>query len=283
MQRQGRNPAELASGVLPSVLHAVTGAFSLLGAMLTVAFLTVFMLVFGPGLLQRAWPRRCPTPGPLRARAGQGVQRHGRLPVRLTFICTINAMLTTTMLAMLGMPFFLPLGILSGFSSLVPYAGPITAGGLITLLTLATGGAWKALAVFIYFLLYGQLEGNVLAPLVFRRTVHVNPLLTLWAVLFFGELAGIIGAVVAVPLMATAADHRARAAAHPPRAAGQPRRHAVRGPETLGSRSRSPPAHARTTGCGRTGCPRWSPWGTRRPGRTSPRHPRRPRADSAAR
>jgi len=44
----------------------------------------------------------------------------------------------------------------------------------------------------------------VLAPLVFRRTVHVNPLLTLLAVLFCAELAGIVGAVVAVPVVAAA-------------------------------------------------------------------------------
>ena len=43
----------------------------------------------------------------------------------------------------------------------------------------------------------------MLAPLVFRRTVHVNPLLILLAVLFCAELAGVIGAVVAVPVVAT--------------------------------------------------------------------------------
>jgi predicted PurR-regulated permease PerM len=51
--------------------------------------------------------------------------------------------------------------------------------------------------------MYGQLEGNVLGPLVYKRTVHVNPLLTLFAVVFFAELAGILGAVLAVPLLAT--------------------------------------------------------------------------------
>ena len=122
----------------------------------------------------------------------------------LTLICTINATLTTTFLAIIGVPFFLPLGIASGFSSMVPYAGPIMAGGAITLLTLATGGAWKALAVFTYFILYGQLEGNVLGPLVFKRTVHINPLITLFAVVCFVEMAGIVGALLAVPVLATA-------------------------------------------------------------------------------
>jgi predicted PurR-regulated permease PerM len=107
-------------------------------------------------------------------------------------------------LAVLGVPYFLPLGIASGFSSMVPYAGPVIAGGIITLLTWATGGMWTALGVLVYFVLYGQLEGNLLAPLIFRRTVHVNPLIVLLAVLFCAELAGVVGAVVAVPVAAAA-------------------------------------------------------------------------------
>ena len=51
--------------------------------------------------------------------------------------------------------------------------------------------------------MYGQLEGNVLGPLIFRRTVHVNPLVVTLSILFLGEIAGIIGAIVAVPAVAT--------------------------------------------------------------------------------
>jgi predicted PurR-regulated permease PerM len=119
-------------------------------------------------------------------------------------ICSVNATLTTTVLALIGTPYFLPLGLLSGFSSLVPYAGPILTGGFITLVVLITGGAVKALITLGYFLLYGQLEGNVLGPFVFRRTVHLDPLITLLGILFLAELLGIAGAVVAVPAVALA-------------------------------------------------------------------------------
>jgi predicted PurR-regulated permease PerM len=190
---------------VPSLLHAIGGVFTLLTGTITVFFLVVFMLVFGGGLLQRLLEL---VPVQHRERYERVMKKTyhatGGYLSGLTLICTINATLTTTMLAVLGMPFFLPLGILSGFSSMVPYAGPAVAGGLITLLTWATGGGVKALAVLIYFIIYGQVEGNVLAPLVFRRTVHVNPLLTLLGVLFCAELGGIIGAVVAVPVVATA-------------------------------------------------------------------------------
>ncbi|WP_223639692.1 AI-2E family transporter [Corallococcus sp. EGB] len=193
------------AGPLPSLLmSAIGGVVGLLGGIVTVFFLVVFMLVFGGGVLKRLLDLARPDHRLRYVRVLRNIySATGGYLSGITLICAINATLTTTMLAVLGMPFYLPLGVVSGFSSLVPYAGPIVAGGIITLLTLATGGLWKALAVFIYFLLYGQLEGNVMAPLVFKRTVHVNPLLTLLAVLFCVELAGIVGAVVAVPVAAT--------------------------------------------------------------------------------
>jgi predicted PurR-regulated permease PerM len=189
---------------VPPLLHAIGGAVSLVAGAITVFFLVMFMLVFGGGLLRRGLEQ---VPAAHRERYERVMRKvyhaTGGYLSGLTLICTINATLTTTMLALLGMPFFLPLGIASGFSSMVPYAGPVVAGGVITLLTWATGGALKALAVLIYFIIYGQLEGNVLGPLVFRRTVHVNPLLTLLGVLFCAELAGVTGAVLAVPVVAT--------------------------------------------------------------------------------
>lgn len=82
--------------------------------------------------------------------------------------------------------------------------GPLVVGAAITLFALATGGTWIGLAAAIYFAVYGQLEGNVLAPFVYRRTAHVNQLVTLLAMLFLAELMGTAGAVVAVPVAAAA-------------------------------------------------------------------------------
>jgi predicted PurR-regulated permease PerM len=76
------------------------------------------------------------------------------------------------------------------------------AGATISLMALVTMGLWKGIACVIYFVVYGQLEGNVLGPLVFRRTVHVNPLVVTLSILFFGEIFGLVGAVLAVPITA---------------------------------------------------------------------------------
>ncbi len=187
------------------ILGAVTSALGAVAGFVTVLALTVFMLVFGGGLVRRLLEV---VPAVDRPR-WEDVLAKSYTAVSgyfggILFICSINATVTTALLGLIGAPYFLPLGLLSGFSSLVPYAGPIFTGAFITLVTLATGGAVKALIALGYFLLYGQLEGNVLGPFVVRRTVHLNPLVTLLAVLFLAELLGVAGAVVAVPAVAVA-------------------------------------------------------------------------------
>jgi putative heme transporter len=193
----------LAQSTVNPILGAVTSALGAVAGLVTVLALTIFMLVFGGGLVRGLLAVAPAVDRPrwehVLAKAYTAV---GGYLGGILFICSINASLTTAMLALIGAPYFLPLGLLSGFSSLVPYAGPIFTGAFITLVTLTTGGAVKALIALGYFLLYGQLEGNVLGPVVFRRTVHLDPLVTLLAVLFLAELLGVAGAVVAVPAVA---------------------------------------------------------------------------------
>lgn len=202
LELEQRIPSLLGDAAGP-FLSVLSGVLSVVAAILSVSILAVFMLVFGGRLVAAAVDV-----------ASTRYREHARTVVEkfyqsiggyvggLLFICGVNATLTTTFLAIAHVPFFLPLGLMSGFSSLVQYAGPLIMGASVTVIALATGGWIKGLATAIYFLAYGQLEGNVLSPLVFRRTVHVNPLIVTLSVLFFGELAGVVGAVLAVPMAA---------------------------------------------------------------------------------
>jgi predicted PurR-regulated permease PerM len=186
-----------------TVLNVLGGVLNAIAAAVTIFFLSIFMLIFGgpavDALLGEATPER-------RDRYRKVVHKIydliGGYLGGLFLICSINATLTSTMLAITGIPFFLPLGLASGFSSLVPYAGPLVMAVLVTGLSMITASVWKGVAVAIYFIVYGQVEGNILGPLVFRRTVHVNPLVVLLSIVFFSEIAGIIGAILAVPVTA---------------------------------------------------------------------------------
>ena len=195
---------EMLAGAATPILNALGGLLTGVAAVVTISFLVVFMLVFGGRLvraaLDEARPEHLATYEDVLGKIYQSI---GGYIGGLTLICTINGTLTTTFLAIDGVPFFVPLGILSGLSSMVPYAGPLVMGVAISLVAFLTAGFWHGVAAAIYFIVYGQLEGNVLGPLIFRRTVHVNPLVTTLSLLFLGEMAGIIGAIVAVPVVAT--------------------------------------------------------------------------------
>jgi predicted PurR-regulated permease PerM len=204
LDKAQRQIPQLLEGAASPVLAALGGVLTGLAAAVTIAFLVVFMLIFG-GRLVRDVLREARAD---RRAVYEEVVHKIYLSIGgylggLMLICLCNATLTTTFLAIDGVPFFLPLGILAGMSSMVPYAGPLVVGAFITLIALITRGTWHGVSAAIYFVMYGQIEGNILSPLIFRRTVHVNPLVVTLSVLFLGELAGVMGAVVAVPIVAT--------------------------------------------------------------------------------
>lgn len=110
--------------------------------------------------------------------------------------------LTGVGLALLGVPYALLLGILAGFTELLPYLGPWISGTVSVLVALITVDPGKALQVVVLFILIQNIEGNVIEPLVMSRAVKINPLVVIVAVLIGLDLLGIIGAILAVPVAA---------------------------------------------------------------------------------
>ncbi|HMF42910.1 MAG TPA: AI-2E family transporter [Polyangia bacterium] len=199
-----RRLPEMLEGAATPILNALGNLLSGVAAAITIAFLMVFMLIFGGrvinAIVAEARPEHRATYEDVLHKIYRSI---GGYLGGLTLVCMTNATLTTTFLAIDSVPFFLPLGIVAGASSMIPYAGPIVAGTGISLIALFTKGIGHGVASAIYFIVYGLLEGNVFAPLIFRRTVHVNPLIVTLSILFFGEIAGIMGAIIAVPVVAT--------------------------------------------------------------------------------
>ena len=194
--------SQLAVGAATPALAAVGNVLTGAAALLTILILTVFMLIFGPPLINAAldWlpaDRR----HPVGAALAQIHDRVGDYLAGLLLICGINGALTTTFLVIFAPRYCFPLGLLSGLSSLVPYAGPLLTGTLISIFAAATEGIARGFLVAGYFVAYGQLEGNVLSPLILRKTTHANPLVILVALVFMGELAGVVGALLAVPIV----------------------------------------------------------------------------------
>ena len=114
----------------------------------------------------------------------------------------MGAALLTGVLALLEVPYFLPLGLSYLVLGLIPWIGSALIATMVTLTTLAALGWQRALVVLGVFLVYQQLEGNILQPLVQRHTLRMNPLLISLVLLLGGAVGGLGGLVLSLPVAA---------------------------------------------------------------------------------
>ena len=99
-----------------------------------------------------------------------------------------------------GSEFAIALGLLVGILDLIPLAGATLAAIIVSTVVLIESGWLRAVIVIGFFLAYQQLENHVLQPLVYGRTVQLSPLTVLLAVLIGAQLAGVLGALMAIPV-----------------------------------------------------------------------------------
>ncbi|HQR80399.1 MAG TPA: AI-2E family transporter [Actinomycetota bacterium] len=120
----------------------------------------------------------------------------------IVVVAFVNAVLVLVGLLVLRVPLAFPLALLVFLFSFIPLIGAPIATATAAVVALAARGPWIALAVVVLIVLIGQFEGHVLQPLVMSKAVHLHPLAVGVAVASGTVLAGIVGAVIAVPLVA---------------------------------------------------------------------------------
>lgn len=99
----------------------------------------------------------------------------------------------------LGLPYPLLLALVAGLFEFVPYLGPIIAGIVATFIAF-TVAPWKAVVIAIVVLVVQQLQNNIVAPMVMRRAVGLNPVISILAFLVGAKLFGAVGAIFAIPV-----------------------------------------------------------------------------------
>ncbi|WP_159609249.1 AI-2E family transporter [Glutamicibacter sp. JC586] len=119
-------------------------------------------------------------------------------------VALVDAIGITATLLIVRVPLAIPLGVIVFLGSFVPMVGATVAGVLATLIALVTNGPVVALIVLASVIVVNQLEGNFLQPVVMASALNLHPLVVLLALTGGTVLAGIIGAVLAVPLVAAA-------------------------------------------------------------------------------
>ncbi|MFF4983006.1 AI-2E family transporter [Streptomyces sp. NPDC001046] len=185
---------------------ALTGA-SRLVEVLTVLALALFCSVFFTYSGERQWQWLCeqlPERARLRVSVGAGAAwrtftgyTHGILLVAAT-----NAVLVGIALFALGVPLAVPLALLEFVAAFIPLIGSPIALAVAAVVALASKGPLIALVVVALIVVIGQIEGHLLHPLVMSWAVRLHPVVVALAVVGGAVAAGVIGAVVAVPLVA---------------------------------------------------------------------------------
>ncbi|MFD3440325.1 AI-2E family transporter [Streptomyces sp. NPDC058685] len=197
----GSSSKELTSAGIQGVTVVVE---FLTGVLLTV-FTTLFLLYDGPRIWK--WTLKLVPALARPAVAGAGPRAWSTLTayVRGTVIVAfIDAVCIGLGIFLLDVPLALPLAVVIFIAAFVPLVGAVASGALAVVVALVTQGMFTAVMVLIIVLAVQQLEGHILQPFILGRAVRVHPLAVILAVAAGSLVAGIGGAVVAVPLVAVA-------------------------------------------------------------------------------
>ncbi len=194
--RRGDNLAGAASPAI-GVARVVA---TTIGGLVIIAFLTLFMLLEGPD-----WRRRCSDLLPDQHRGsveriGAGVYRSVSGFVSGNLLASFLAgVVATVVLLSFRVPYAIPLGLFTAIIELVPYIGPAVVTILLSLVAL-TKSPLVAGLVFVIMLLYHLVEGHTLRPLIYGRALQLSALAVLIAIILGTEVAGILGALAAIPI-----------------------------------------------------------------------------------
>lgn len=193
------NQAKLTSGAL-STAATIT-------EVVTAALLTLFTLIFFLYGGRNIWEyvtKIFPVHARERVRAA-GRAGYGSLIgyIRATFlVALVDAAGVGTGLAIMGVPLALPLASLVFLGAFIPLVGAVVSGFLAVVVALLAKGFIYALITLGVIIAVNQLEAHILQPLVMGRAVSIHPLAVVLAISSGGVLAGIVGALLAVPTVA---------------------------------------------------------------------------------
>jgi predicted PurR-regulated permease PerM len=187
--------AAKALGLSGTALAVTKSVISAVIAIVTIAFLTLFMLLEGPAWVERSYGLLPEESQPRWRAVGHDVYRTigGYVTGNLT-ISLIAGVVSTLVLLIVGVPFAVALGLLVAILDLIPLAGATIAAILVTTVAFLDSTT-AGIIILVFFVVYQQLENHVLQPIVYGRTVQLSPLAVLFSVL--------IGALAAIPVAGT--------------------------------------------------------------------------------
>lgn len=191
------------SSLVSGALSVTTTVGQVLAGTIIALFCTLFFLIDGRriwtwivGLLPRHTRERVHQAG---RRGLVTLSSYARTQILVAFIDAVGISLGA---AIIGVPLAVPLGVLVFIGSFIPFVGAIVTGSMAILVALVANGWVAALIMTGVVLLVQQIEGNVLQPWLMGHAVSLHPVAVLLAVTTGTLVAGIVGALFAVPIVA---------------------------------------------------------------------------------
>jgi predicted PurR-regulated permease PerM len=120
-------------------------------------------------------------------------------------ISAVGAISQLAIMLLLGLPFAVPVAILSFIACFIPYYGGFVTTGLAFLIAVGYGSPTEIAIMFVYTIVFNLIQGNVVTPLVYNRAVNLHPAIVLLAIPAGAAVAGIAGMFLAVPILAVVA------------------------------------------------------------------------------
>jgi predicted PurR-regulated permease PerM len=181
------------------------GLVNSLFALFTILVLTAFLLGSGHIWVDRALQLRPPDEAARIRKALDHMARTvGGYVGGILAQATIAGLAAFIVLTILGVPFAAALAIIVFFADLIPLVGATLGAVLVAVVTLFSDFPTATIVWAVFSVVYQQLENTLIQPQIQRRAVNVHPFIVLVAVLFGSTLLGVLGALVAIPVAASA-------------------------------------------------------------------------------
>ena len=194
---------DAAGGVLEGALGALSLTAQLVsGALLVLVFL-LYLLTSGDAVWGWIRDRFSPDRRDRVAGVGHAAWNAASGYIRgISLIALIDTTVITLGMLVIGTPHVGTLALLSFVTLFIPILGAWVSGTVIVLVTLASVGTGAAVAMAVVILVAQQLDSMFVTPLVYQQTVNLHPIVTLTSVIVGSQLLGIVGAFLAVPMVA---------------------------------------------------------------------------------
>lgn len=188
--------------LLSLALNGMVNIFNSIFIIAIIPFIAFYMLKDINTLKKAAWyltPRKWRKQGILFLRdvnESLGSYIRGQL-----LVCIVIGTVSAILFWIVKMNYPLLLGFIIGVTNVIPYFGPVI-GAIPAVIIAATISVKMVIFVVIIILVLQFLEGNILSPLIVGKSLHMHPLMIMLALLAGGEVSGVVGLILAVPILA---------------------------------------------------------------------------------